>query len=83
VNHGVCGICGSGITVENGEVVGRDDADLLAALEHIVESFAAIRYKRQPVMTPRQRELVLEADKAILVDGRAAIAKASGTEVPA
>jgi len=31
--HGVCGACGSGITVDNGLTVGRDDADLLAALE--------------------------------------------------
>jgi hypothetical protein len=34
-SHGTCGACGSGITVEAGLVVGRDDADLLAALERL------------------------------------------------
>jgi len=33
--HGVCGACGSGVTVEDGLIVGRDDADLVAALEEI------------------------------------------------
>lgn len=34
--HGVCGACGSGITVDDGLIVNRDDVDLLAALEEIV-----------------------------------------------
>ena len=55
-----------------------DEPDLLAVLEDIVAKYEAIRYKRQPVMTPRQREVALEADKAIMVDGRAAIARAKG-----
>jgi len=53
-------------------------AELPAVLEDIVVKFEAIRYKRDPVLTPRQREIALAADKAIMVDGRAAIAKARG-----
>jgi hypothetical protein len=38
MSHGTCGVCGSGITVEDGLVVGRDDAALLAALETLLDN---------------------------------------------
>ena len=39
-----------------------------------VEAEAAVRYRREPVMTPRQRELAISANKAIAIDLRDAIA---------
>lgn len=51
--HGVCGVCGSGITVDNGLIVGRDDADLLAALETI--------QRHEPRLTVPTRNLLRAA----------------------
>ena len=56
----------------------RECDELIAVLEDIITKFEAIRYKRQPVMTLRQREIALAADRAIMVDGRTALAKARG-----
>jgi hypothetical protein len=67
VTHGTCGACGSGITVQDGLVVGRDDADLLAALEDIA---ALSTWEPLPAPGPGYETIEHIA--------RAAIAKARG-----
>jgi len=69
--HGVCGACGSGILVEDGLIIGRDDADLLAALEETVEDLTGLRRSLGPMELPSESH------------ARAAIAKAKGSEIVA